>query len=176
VGANATKDESKDPEDAFLAMLQQGILPMICVGFVLYHQEAAYVQNAWRELPETGAGRRNILGVLRLALIPLRDSRDSQDDKTEMISSKETIFASAEIQTDRRSIRVISIISVICGKVLGFCAKQRHANKKGAVNPAPWCFNLLSKTQALAHAVRARHCRMWQDGFIREAECTINRA
>jgi hypothetical protein len=44
---------------------------MICVSFVLYHQEAAYVQNAWRELPETGAGRRNILGVLRLTLIPL---------------------------------------------------------------------------------------------------------
>jgi len=76
VGANATKDESKDPEDASPAMPQQGILPMICVGFV-------YVQNAWREPPETGAGRRNILGLLRLALIPLRDSRDSQDDKTE---------------------------------------------------------------------------------------------
>lgn len=69
-----------------------------------------------RELPETGVGRRHILGVLRLALIPLpapvrakaarsgdpvpRDSRGAQDDKSEMISSKETIFATGEIQTD----------------------------------------------------------------------------
>ena len=44
----------------------------------------------------------HILGVLRLALIPLsRDSRGAQDDKSEMISSKETIFAAVEIQTDR---------------------------------------------------------------------------
>jgi hypothetical protein len=27
VGANATKDESKDPENAFSTMLHQGILP-----------------------------------------------------------------------------------------------------------------------------------------------------
>jgi hypothetical protein len=63
VGANATKDESKDPEDASSVMPRQGILPMICVGLVLYHQEALMLQNAWRELPETGAGRRNIIGA-----------------------------------------------------------------------------------------------------------------
>ena len=56
---------------------------MICVVFVLYHQQQLIVQNVWRELPETGVVRRHILGALRLALIPLRDSRDSQDDKTE---------------------------------------------------------------------------------------------
>jgi hypothetical protein len=64
---------------------------------LFYHQEAADAQNAWRELPETGVDRRHILG---LALIPLsRDSRGAQDDKSEMISSKEMIFATVEIQT-----------------------------------------------------------------------------
>src|SRR3954452_9586289 len=72
---------------------------MICLFYIT--KEAAYVQNAWRELPEIGVGRRHILGVLRLALIPLsRDSRGAQDDKSELISSKETIFTAVRIQTD----------------------------------------------------------------------------
>jgi len=55
---------------------------MICL-FVLYMKDAAYMQNAWRELPEIGVGSRHILGVLRLSLIPLsRDSRGAQDDKS----------------------------------------------------------------------------------------------
>ena len=33
------------------------------------------MQNAWREFPETDVGGRHILGVLRLALIPLRGTR-----------------------------------------------------------------------------------------------------
>lgn len=33
------------------------------------------MQDAWRELPETGVDRSHILGVLRLALIPLRGTR-----------------------------------------------------------------------------------------------------
>ena len=44
---------------------------------------------------------RRILGVLRLALIPLsRDSRGAQDDQSKLISSKETIFTAVGIQTD----------------------------------------------------------------------------
>jgi hypothetical protein len=82
-------------------------------GFVLYHQEATYAQNAWRELPETGVDRRHILGILRLALIPLsRDSRGAQDDKSEMISSKEMIFATVEIQTDPLPLFLVNVIKI----------------------------------------------------------------
>ena len=46
--------------------------------------------------------RRNILGMLRLALIPASpDARGAQHDKSEMISEKRiTIFDVVEIQTD----------------------------------------------------------------------------
>jgi hypothetical protein len=62
------------------------------LGFVLYHQEAAYVQNAWRELPETGVGRRHILGILRLALIPASPGlATAQHDKPEIFRQIETL-------------------------------------------------------------------------------------
>jgi hypothetical protein len=48
---------------------------MICLVFFCITKEAAYVQNVWRELPETGVDSRHILGVLRLTLIPLRGTR-----------------------------------------------------------------------------------------------------
>jgi len=35
VGANATEDESKDPENAFYSMPRQGILPMLFPLFSL---------------------------------------------------------------------------------------------------------------------------------------------
>jgi hypothetical protein len=37
--------ESKDPEGVSSTMPQQGILPMICLVFVLYHQQQLIVQN-----------------------------------------------------------------------------------------------------------------------------------
>jgi len=48
---------------------------MIYLVLLYIANEAAYVQNVWRELPETGVDSRHILGVLRLALIPLRGIR-----------------------------------------------------------------------------------------------------
>src|ERR1041384_1948215 len=41
------------------------------LGFCSISPGSPYVQNAWREPPETDGGGRHILGVLRLALIPL---------------------------------------------------------------------------------------------------------
>ena len=55
------------------------------------------MQYARRELPETGVGRRHILGGLRLALIPPRGTRAAaQGDKSKMILSTKTIFATVK--------------------------------------------------------------------------------
>ena len=50
VGANATKDESKDPENASSAMLRQGILPKMRAFLLDGNNEG---KEASRELPET---------------------------------------------------------------------------------------------------------------------------
>lgn len=49
VGANATKDESKDPEDASSAMPRQGILPKLLSSFLIYGKQNDLREKEFRE-------------------------------------------------------------------------------------------------------------------------------
>ena len=83
VGANATKDESKDPENASSAMLRQGILPKKLPSFSMEIMRG-------KELRENSLklyGEGDILGMLRLC------ARSANGTRTPLSTTGQKAFA-----------------------------------------------------------------------------------